>query len=85
MFTEAKRKTQEQRVLNVITKAPATSLMLAVRLGILRSNITRYLYKWERQGKVAVVAIKKCPISKHKAKYYSAKPEDLPKQTKLPL
>jgi hypothetical protein len=74
MFTEKKRKAQKKRTLEALIKEPATSLMLSVKLNILRSNLTRYLRKFEKQKKVVVLKQAPCEISGHNAKYYSANP-----------
>lgn len=79
MMTQSKKKNQIILTIEELKKAPATSMMLSVKTGIIRANLTRYLAKLEEQNKVIVVYEKPCKITGHKAKYYSAKPEDLPK------
>lgn len=74
MFTEEKRKVQTKRTLEALKKEPATSMMLSVKLNILRANLTRYLAKFERQKKIVVFKEEPCEITGHKAKYYSANP-----------
>lgn len=80
MFTKEKKKAQIRRTLDALKEAPATSLMLAKRTGILRSNLTRYLKKLEDQNKIVAIKEAPCELSGCKAKYYSAKPEHLPKE-----
>jgi len=74
IFTEEKRKAQTKRTLEALKKEPATSMMLSVKLKIIRANLTRYLAKFEKQGKVTVLKEAPCRITGHKAKYYSANP-----------
>lgn len=74
MFTEEKREAQTKRTLEHLKRHPATSAMLSARLGIMRCNLTRYLRKFEKQGKVTVLKEDACKITGHKAKYYSANP-----------
>jgi hypothetical protein len=74
MFTEEKRKAQTKRTLEALKEEPATSMMLSVKLNIIRANLTRYLAKFERHGKVTVLKEAPCKITGHKAKWYSANP-----------
>jgi hypothetical protein len=74
MFTEEKRKAQTKRTLEALKEEPATSMMLSVKLNIIRANLTRYLAKFESQGKVTVFKEDACEITDHRAKYYSANP-----------
>ena len=85
MFTKEKKRNQIQITLDALKESSATSMMLAKRTGILRSNLTRYLKKLEDQGKIIVVKEAPCKITGHKAKYYSAKPRDLPKEKQAGL
>jgi len=78
MFTEEKRITQEKETLEALKKEPATSMMLAVKTGILRCNLTRYLRKFEKQKKITVLKEAACKITGHRAKYYSANPDHFP-------
>ena len=46
-------------------------LQVAVETGILRGNICRYVEHFRKQLKIVKVREGKCPISKHKAGFYS--------------
>lgn len=74
-----------RQVLEELKKEPATSMMLSLRTGILRCNLTRYLAKLEQQGRVTVVKEDNCSVTGHKAKYYSSREEDFPPQTQSTL
>lgn len=84
-MTLEKKKNQRLITLEALKEAPATSMMLAKRTGILRANLTRYLAKLEEEGKIAVVKEAPCSVTGHFAKYYSAKPEHLPKKQQVGL
>jgi len=74
MMTPEKKKGQIRQTIEALKEQPMTSMMLSVKTGILRANLTRYLAKLERQGRVTVVYEKKCRITGHAAKYYSSNP-----------
>lgn len=79
MMTQEKKKGQIRRTLDELKRDPATSMMLLVKTGILRANLCRYLAGLEKQGRITVVKEETCWITGHKAKYYSADPELIPK------
>lgn len=85
MFTKEKKKAQIQLTIDALKEAPATSMMLHKRTGILRANLTRYLKKLEEEGCVVVVKESPCKITGYRAKYYSSKESDLPKETQVVL
>jgi len=85
IFSEEKKKSQIRRTIIELRNKEATSMMLSRSLGIQRSNITRYLYKLAKQGRVVVVKEEPCQITGYKAKYYSANPADFPKEKQSEL
>lgn len=85
MFTEEKRKAQTKRTLEALKEEPATSMMLSVKLNIIRANLTRYLRKFEKQGKVTVFKEDAYEITGHRAKYYSANPAHFEPETQSSL
>ena len=59
------------RVLKAFESKPSTMLMVSVRTGILRTNICRYVAKMRRAGTIALFNRSICPISKHRAKFFT--------------
>lgn len=80
-MNKEKKKAQIRRTIEALREAPATSMMLSVKTGILRANLTRYLAKLEDQGMIVMTFEKPCKVTGYKAKYYSANPDHLPKES----
>lgn len=59
-------------------KQPKTMLMVATETGILRANICRYVAELEKRNSVRLVRKSICPISKHRAGFYTTNPELFP-------
>ncbi len=57
---------------------PKTMLMVAVETGILRANICRYVAELQKQNRISIVRKGFCPISKHRAGFYTTNPELFP-------
>jgi len=55
---------QMKRVFAAFYSQPKTMLMVSIETGIRRSNITRYVAKWHKQNRIAMVRKGICPISK---------------------
>ena len=66
---------QMQRVFTALYKQPKTMLMVSVETGILRANICRYVANWQKRNCIEVVKKGICPISKHRAGFYTTNPE----------
>jgi hypothetical protein len=66
---------QMKRVFASLYRQPKTMLMVSIETGILRANICRYIAKWKKQNCIRVVRIGICPITKHRANFYSTNPE----------
>lgn len=62
---------QMKRVFRAFAAEPKTMLQVSFETGILRANICRYVAKWRRQRKIQVVRFGLCPITKHRAGFYS--------------
>lgn len=69
---------QMQRVFAAFYKQPKTMLMVSIETDILRANICRYVAKWEKQNCIRIVRKSICPISKHRAGFYTTNPELFP-------
>jgi hypothetical protein len=69
---------QMNRVFAALYRQPKTMLMVSVETGILRANICRYIAKWEKQNCIRIVRKGICPISKHRAGFYTTNPELFP-------
>lgn len=66
---------QMKVVFAAFSKEPKTMLMVSVETGILRANICRYVAKWKRAYRIAVVKEDFCPLSKHRAGFYLTAPD----------
>ena len=69
---------QMKRVFAALYRQPKTMLMVAVETDILRANICRYVAEWEKENRICIVWKGICPISKHRAGFYTTNPELLP-------
>jgi hypothetical protein len=69
---------QMQRVFAVLYRQPKTMLMVSIETGILRANICRYVAKWEKENRICIVRKGICPISKHRAGFYTTNPDLFP-------
>jgi len=70
-MNETTYKTQLRKVFQELKKEPQTMLQVSVKTGILRANICRYIRTLRKHKQVAVTNVGKCPISKHKAQYFT--------------
>ena len=69
---------QMQRVFASLYRRPKTMLMVSIETGILRANICRYVAEWEKKSRIRIVRKGICPISKHRAGFYTTNPELFP-------
>ena len=69
---------QMKRVFAALYKQPKTMLMVSIETGILRANICRYVAEWGKENRICIVRKGICPISKHRAGFYTTNPELLP-------
>ena len=70
--------TQMKRVFEAFKRKPSTMLMVSIETGILRANICRYVAEWEKENRICIVRKGICPISKHRAGFYTTNPELFP-------
>lgn len=69
---------QMKRVFAAFHKHPKTMLVVSVETGILRANICRYVAEWKKENKIKLVKFGICPISKHRAGFYTTNQELFP-------
>ena len=69
---------QIQRVFATLYRQPKTMLMVCIETGILRANICCYVAEWEKENCIILVRKGNCPISKHRAGFYTTNPELFP-------
>jgi hypothetical protein len=69
---------QAKRVFAAFYRHPKTMLMVSVETGIERANLCRYVAEWEKQNRICIVRKGICPISKHRAGFYTTNPELFP-------
>lgn len=65
---------QMKSVFKAFSSKPKTMLMVSVETGILRANICRYIAKWKKQNSIILFKKGICPISKHRAGFYTTNP-----------
>jgi len=75
---DIKIEAQMKRVFAALYRQPKTMLMVSIETGILRANICRYVAKWEKENRICIVRKDICPISKHRAGFYTTNPELFP-------
>lgn len=69
---------QMKRVFTAFYSHPKTMLMVSIETGIYRANICRYVAKWEKQSRIRVIKKGLCPITRHRAGFYTTNPELFP-------
>lgn len=69
---------QMKTVFAALYRQPKTMLMVSIETDILRANICRYVAEWEKQNCIGMVRKGICPISKHRAGFYTTNPELFP-------
>ena len=76
---------QLKTVYNSFLESPKTMLQVAIETGILRANICRYVRTFRKLDKIAIVRIGYCPITKHKAGFYTTDPALFPSDNQLKI
>jgi hypothetical protein len=74
-MNDSTKKIQTKRTFEAFKEQPKTMLQVSIETGILRGNICRYVASFQKHKKITVVKEGACPISHHKAKFYSTDPE----------
>ena len=69
---------QMKRVFAALYRQPKTMLMVSIETGILRANICRYVAEWGKENRICIVRKGICPISKHRAGFYTTNPDLFP-------
>ncbi len=69
---------QMERAFTALYRQPKTMLMVSIETGILRANINRYVAEWQKKNCIRIVQKSICPISKHRAGFYTTNPELFP-------
>lgn len=69
---------QMKRVFAAFKRKPSTMLMVEVETGIMRSNITRYVAKWQKSNSIHLLKQGLCKVSKHRAGFYTTNPDLFP-------
>lgn len=69
---------QERKTFQAFYSQPKTMLMVSVETGIERANICRYVAELEKQDRIYIVRKGICPITKHRAGFYTTNPELFP-------
>ena len=64
---------------------PKTMLEVSKETEIFRANICRYVPKMEKSGQIQLIQKGACPVSKHKAGFYSTNEDLFIKSTQLNL
>lgn len=72
-------RSQDQKVFNAFFGGSKTMLEVAEETGVRRANICWSVSKWEDSGHIAMVKEGLCPISKHRAGFYTTNPDLFPK------
>jgi hypothetical protein len=69
---------QTKRIFKALHSQPKTMLMVSIETGILRANICRYVAEWQKQNCIKIIRKGICPISKHRAGFYTTNPALFP-------
>ena len=69
---------QMKRVFAALYRQPKTMLMVSIETGILRANICRYVAEWGKENRICIARKGICPISKHRARFYTTNPDLFP-------
>ncbi len=68
---------QIERVFAALYGQPKTMLMVSIETGILRANICRFVAEWKKENRIYKFQQGICPISKHRAGFYTTNPDFL--------
>lgn len=72
---DRKFQAQMSKVFEAFLSQPKTMLMVSVETGVLRANICRYIAHWEKHNRIEAVKKGICPLTKHRAGFYTTNPE----------
>lgn len=67
------KKPNQEKTVFAAWNNPASMLMIAQATGIMRTNITLYVAKWKKSGKIRVSHRAKCEITGRTVNYYTTK------------
>lgn len=76
-----KHETQIQQIAEVLNRNPLTMLQASQLTGIERAAICRYIAILRKSDKVQVVRVGLCPITKHRAGFYTTDKNSFIQQT----
>lgn len=76
---------QYKAVFAAFFQKPSTMKMVDVKTGVMRENICWYCRKFRKLGVIKPVKKGVCPVTKHKAIYWTTNPELFPNSTQLNL
>lgn len=76
-------KGQLKRVYKAFTEKPKTMLQASKEADVRRANICRYVAKWRKADKIGVAKYGVCPVSKHRAGFYTTNPQLFIKPKKM--
>jgi len=68
---------QKQKVFKALLSYPKTMLMVSVETGIMRASICRYIAGFRQEDRIQIVSKGICPISRHRAGFYTTNPNSL--------
>ncbi len=72
LFPDYPTSDSQRMIVLAAFRKPKTMLEVSFETGILRSNICRFISKWQEQGKIVRVGSGICPVSKHGAGFYTS-------------
>lgn len=73
---------QMQKVFSAFYTQPKTINMVSLETGILSVNLSHYIFEWQKQNLIRIVKEDICPISKHRAYFYTTNPDFFPSNIK---
>ena len=88
-FSQSKNKdfkAQIQSTKEAFHEAPKTMLQVEKEIGVMRSNITRYVDSLRKLNQIYLTHYGICPISKHRSVgFYTTNPDLIPEDNQLNL
>lgn len=84
-MTEEKRQTQYELIFDAFKDQPKTMKMVDQQTGIMRENICRYVGEMKKKGLIKVVREGRCPVTLHRASFYTTNPALFPAELQLSL
>lgn len=74
---DRKIRAQKRRVFKAFYSEPKTMLMVSIETGVPRANICRYVAEFEKQERIGLVKLYRCPISRYSGVQYLTTNPDL--------